>query len=81
MAKPSLADMAPSASDELEGSDDSGDMEAPDPLVQAASLIREASADGDDEGLADALKSFITLCGSSEGSKGKKPSLSFGSKE
>jgi hypothetical protein len=77
MAKPSLAEAlkpsdAPDSEPELEG----GPEDSADPMVQAASVIREAIADGDDEALADALRSFVTLgSAASTTTASSKPSL------
>lgn len=79
MPKPNLASLV-QADDAAPSSPDMDEEGPVDPQTQAASLIREAVQDGDDESLADALKSFFTLCSAkaepeSAGRKGK-PSLS-----
>jgi hypothetical protein len=74
--KPSLAALASSG---LEGTPDPKDEEdePQDPKVQAASLVREAIEDGDDEALAEALKSFMTMHSSSASDSigGRKPTI------
>lgn len=41
---------------------DDADSQAADPYTQAAGVIRESIESGDDESIADALRSFVTLC-------------------
>jgi hypothetical protein len=74
---------APMASDamheEPDGDEDAAEptedgKESDDPMVQAAGLVREAITAGDDEALADALKSFSSLH-SSAPSMAHKPKL------
>lgn len=89
MAKPNLASSmygsgkGAESSPDLDGDveDDADSAAAADPYTQAAGLVREASQDGDDESLADALKSFVRMCMNEEkaespGPKGK-PKLSM----
>lgn len=82
---------APMASDSMGGDpamgDASGDADpmadskgSADPTIQAAGLVREAITAGDDEALADALHSFMTLKSTAPaGDMAPKPKL-IGSK-
>lgn len=76
MDKPSLSALASKMGGDSEESpsDDTGPQ---DPMLQAASLVREAIEDKDDEALADALKSFCTMHGTSGGSSAGKPALTI----
>ena len=76
---------APAASDSMgEGKGAADPMaddkqQSDDPLVQAAGLVREAITAGDDEALADALKSFNGLHSTAAPMAASKPKL-IGSK-